>query len=393
MSKTAYIVTAKAGLEAFVYTEVRELRALGCDIVLFTTKFRDGPYMPEPGWGVYKLVPAEVVASQLLARVRYGRKYDRLLAEAIGMGTLPDFMAAAHYARVMEKEGIGHIHCHMGDRKLFIGHYVHHLTGLPLTVTVHAHEMVGSGPKADHRMFRHALASCDRVLTISDYNKRYMIEHHGIPAEKIRVVRLFTGRARVEGLRRRTKLMMVANHVPKKGHEFLFSALKSLDRDDWELWVVGRQVDLGPERTIDVPAMISGMELGDQVKLMGQVSDDVLNALFHGCDIFLVPSVTEHSKDGGVIDQEGIPEVLKEAMIYGKPVIATRHVGMPEIANKCLVGENDVPGLAKVVASLLDSPEHRRKVGLANRERAASIYDNSDLNFLKGLYHGSKNGA
>ncbi len=384
--KIAYVVTARHGLEAFVYTEIEALNRLGCTISLFTTKYGSGPYMPRPDWVTYRAKIAAVLGSQFLVLFRHPAKYARLLGESIRMGTFVDFLIGMHYGRIMKRAGIGHIHCHMGDRKLFVGYYAHRLSGIPLSVTVHAHEMVGSAPKPDGRMFRLALGRCENILTVSEFNKRYLIDHHRVPAEKISVVRLFAGKDRVKGRLSRKKLLMVANWVPKKGHAFLLQALKSLDRDDWELWIVGRPVDLGRQRTIDVGAMVEEMQMHDRVKVIGEVSDEALAALYQACDIFCVPSVVERDTDGTVLDQEGLPEVLKEAMAYGKPVVSTRHTGIPELLEEVLVAEDDVEGLRQAIEGLLDSEEKRRRLGQRNRELVDEMYTNRDLTVMARIF-------
>ena len=178
---------------------------------------------------------------------------------------------------------------------------------------------------------------------------------------------------------------MVANQVPKKGHKFLLEALKSLERSDWELWVVGGKVDLG-SRTIDVAAIVSQMGLDKQVSLLGRVSDDALAALYQACDIFFLPSITERDGNNVILDQEGIPEVLKEAMTYGKPVISTHHTGIPELADEVLVEENDVHGLSRAIEGLLDSEEKRRELGQRNREKIERMYTNEDLEALMKIF-------
>jgi colanic acid/amylovoran biosynthesis glycosyltransferase len=383
--RVAYIATARHGMEAFVYTEVEALFELGADIAIYASKVGPGPYMPKPEWRFRSFRVAELPLSQPRALLRYGRLYADCAREAATLGTVEDFLVGAHYALLMEKDGITHIHCHMGDRKLFVGYYAHRLTGIPLTVTVHAHEMVGSAPKPDHVMFRHALGACREILTISEYNRDFLVEHHEVPREKVRVVRLFTGRERVEKRLRRKKLLLVANMTPKKGHRFLMEALKATDRDDWQLWIVGRPIDLG-DRTIDVASMIDELGLGDQISLIGQASDEVLAALFSACDIFCLPSTVEYDAQGGILDQEGIPEVLKEAMTYGKPVVSTHHTGIPELVSEVLVDEHDVAGLSKELSKLLDDPQRWAELGDQNRRKIEEMYTNEDLKVLMHVY-------
>jgi len=342
--------------------------------------------MPHADWTVHQVRVPEVMSRQPLAKLKYGRKYLEAFREAVSFGVVPDFLVGAHYARVMENEGITHIHCHMGDRKLFVGYFAHKLTGIPLTVVVHAHEMLASAPKPDGRFFRHCMGACEKVVTISEYNRRYLNEHHGVPLDKISVVRLFTGKQMVLDRMRKKRLLLVANMVPKKGHRFLLDALSRLERDDWILWIAGRPIDLGPERTIDVPRMVGEAGMEDRVKVLGEVSDEVLRALYDACDIYCVPSLVERNKEGAILDQEGIPEVLKEAMTLGKPVIATRHSGMPEILAESLVDEHDVPALTAAIDRLLESEEERERQGAANRRRVDEVYTNEDLGYLKELF-------
>jgi colanic acid/amylovoran biosynthesis glycosyltransferase len=72
--------------------------------------------------------------------------------------------------------------------------------------------------------------------------------------------------------------------------------------------------------------------------------------------VLVTPSAT--ASDG---DQEGIPNVLKEAMASGMPVVATRHAGIPELVRDgvtgLLVPEHDPSALTVAVRALHDHPE------------------------------------
>ena len=80
-------------------------------------------------------------------------------------------------------------------------------------------------------------------------------------------------------------------------------------------------------------------------------------------DIYLAPCIT--AKSG---DQEGIPNVLKEAMLLEVPVIATRHSGIPELVSDKVSGfladEKDVVGIVECVNKLL---------GMSNPDRLAMV--------------------
>ena len=57
-----------------------------------------------------------------------------------------------------------------------------------------------------------------------------------------------------------------------------------------------------------------------------------------------------------------------EAMAYQKPVISTRHTGIPELLPEILVEENDYRGVAEAILSLKDDPDLRKYMGENNRD-------------------------
>ncbi|HSB71819.1 MAG TPA: glycosyltransferase family 4 protein, partial [Candidatus Methylomirabilis sp.] len=140
-----------------------------------------------------------------------------------------------------------------------------------------------------------------------------------------------------------------------KGHLDLLEALASLRavRD-----VVGIFVGSGPYEEV-IRARIRDLGLGRAVMMTGHREDvaDLLGVI----DVFAFPSTAN----------EGVPQAVLQAMALGRPVVATRLGGIPEIVRDgetgLLVPTRDPAALAKGITQVLDDPR-----GAARRAQAAA---------------------
>jgi colanic acid/amylovoran biosynthesis glycosyltransferase len=124
----------------------------------------------------------------------------------------------------------------------------------------------------------------------------------------------------------------------------------------------------------------------------GAQSHDKIIAILRGMHILLTPSVTAPNGD-----QEGIPNVLKEAMAMGMPVVSTRHSGIPELVEDGVSGylaaEGDAEALAQELARMIAHPERWGAMGKAGRQRVESEFNSQRLNDrLVTLYQNLRNG-
>jgi glycosyltransferase involved in cell wall biosynthesis len=295
------------------------------------------------------------------------RRYLAVLVEAIRHAAVVDFLLAAYFVPPMRAVDV--VYATFGDRKLFVGYFVKRLLDKPLAVEIHAHELyVNPNPK----LFEVATAACDRILTVSEYNRQFMCQRLGFDPRRIDVVRLSID---LQKYRPQNKfvILIVAFFVERKGHEILFQAIKKLGLDDVEVWVVG---GVGAEMEFtDVPAIASELGVESQVAFFGKLSGTALQAVYHACDVFCLPS--RHDADGNA---EGFPTVLIEAMACGKPVVTTRHVEIPRIVEQILVDENDVDGLAEALRSVYDASHvAREQLGRRNRELAEQYFSPANV--------------
>jgi glycosyltransferase involved in cell wall biosynthesis len=76
---------------------------------------------------------------------------------------------------------------------------------------------------------------------------------------------------------------------------------------------------------------------------------------------------------------EGMPNVILEAMLYGKPVVATRVGGVPEVVvdgkTGRIVESQNSEQLSFAVMKMFQNPDYLRTCGMAGRERVLRYFN------------------
>ncbi len=130
----------------------------------------------------------------------------------------------------------------------------------------------------------------------------------------------------------------------------------------FQLVCVGAFESYAFQREVEKTVEESG--LGEVVRFRGVLTGRAKAEAFASCSIFCFPS---HYAS------ESSPIVLLEAMSFAKPIVATVWRGIPETVGDCggslLVRPRNPEEVASRLQQLLNSPEQRRAMGLANRAR------------------------
>jgi glycosyltransferase involved in cell wall biosynthesis len=128
---------------------------------------------------------------------------------------------------------------------------------------------------------------------------------------------------------------------------------------------------LGAPPALDGPA--------GRVRWLGWMEEAPAAAALAGADIVVLPSLSE-----------GLPVTLLEALVHGRPVVATRVGGMPEVitddVDGVLVPPGDAAALAGAIAALAADPDRRRRLGRAARARAERLSHEEVYARLDSLY-------
>jgi len=181
-----------------------------------------------------------------------------------------------------------------------------------------------------------------------------------------------------------TVVACFASVVPFKGFHHLLRAAALLRDRGWAERVafvcVGDMVE-GYEKYHAWLAALAA-ELGvDNVTFTGWQADPF--AFYASADVAVLPSVSHEraviaGEEVDVRGNEGFPRTHLEAMVFGLPVVGTRIAGVPEQVEEGVTGlvcePSDPAGLAGALEVLLRSPELRRKMGEAGRERVHRLF-------------------
>lgn len=153
-----------------------------------------------------------------------------------------------------------------------------------------------------------------------------------------------------------------ARLVPVKGLDRLLEAMRRVAERSPQarLLVLGD----GPLRA-SLEAQAAALGLGRRVWFPGHQAD--ISRWLRAMDVFVLPSLAE-----------GLPMSLLEAMAAGRPVVASRVGGIPEVVRDGVEGRlvppGDVTALADACLAYLRDPSAREAVGACARARVAEAY-------------------
>lgn len=249
---------------------------------------------------------------------------------------------------------------------------------LPLITSFHgfdATKRVRENPRYRRslkRLFRQGKA----FTVVSKHMKKRLVRL-GCPEKKITLIRSgidlrkFPMQPPQEVTNGEYRLLSVGRLTEKKGMDTLIRAFKRARErfPDAKLVIVGD----GEERK-KLRRLAKKYRIEKQVVFKGALPHERVQRELARCHLFIIACKT--ARNG---NQEGIPNVLMEAMATGRPVISTYHAGIPELiehkVSGYLVPERSPTKLARMMEYVMASQGEWPQIVARAREKVEKNHD------------------
>ena len=265
------------------------------------------------------------------------------------------------------------IHAHFAANPASWALKISQLFDIPFVFTAHAYDIYIN---PDVEGLREKFESATKVITISNFNKNYLLNLLGQEfEEKIEVIRCgidldkfcYSTRTPKEII----KILFVGRLVEKKGPSYAIESINRVLKDYQNIEL--RMIGDGPLIN-EVNDLVKELNLNEKIVLLGAQPHSRVLKEMEEADIFFLPSLTAENGD-----REGIPVSIMEAQATGLPIVSTIHTGIPELVldgkTGFLVAEKDTTAMAERLKELAMNPELRINMGESGRSQVESIYD------------------
>jgi glycogen(starch) synthase len=236
---------------------------------------------------------------------------------------------------------------------------------IPLVLTIHSTEYDRAGWLYPNQWFidieREGMQKADRVIAVSNFTKKVIVEKYGIDPDKITVVNNAVYPI-AEGSKKEIVLFLGRLTIQKGAEFFLRAAQKVKDFEPDAKFVVAGAGDM-------LPRLINqAIDLGisDRTIFTGRLTDEEVKHIYSISSVYVMPSVSEPF---------GITAL--EAISAGTPTITSKTAGFSEAFKNCLrVDFWDTDEMANKIVSLLRyNPLHKTLADEGKREIELFTWD------------------
>ncbi|NOK63464.1 MAG: Glycogen synthase [Chloroflexi bacterium AL-N1] len=180
-------------------------------------------------------------------------------------------------------------------------------------------------------------------------------------------------------------IVTIGRLVYKKGLTYLLEAFHNIHQHHPQaVLIIAGYGDL--RETLEQRAHELG--IASHVYFPGKLERERAARYISAADVYTIPSIRD--QDGNV---DGLPNVLLEGMGSGRPIVASRVAGIPEVIDDgvhgLLVPERDADALANAITQLLDNRILAHQLGVAARRRIEEelTWDATAARFERVYHH------
>ena len=349
--------------------------------------------------GVEKL---SIVLSKLLHKITipsglspYGGKPLALQGEKETEQTLENLLKKElvyfNKSAAQALEGIQYDLIHAHDWPTFgAAILMHKMSDKPLILHVHSTEIDRNGDHRNEFIFRQekqGFTKANKIIAVSHYTKKTLIDHYGVSAEKIEVV--YHGvppgfnnhKTAVELPRFREKIVTFCGRIThQKGPSYFINATNKLaEKSDQIRFIMAGDGDLR-EKMIELTAE---MGISKRFHFPGFLTNEEVKNLWQISDALVMPSVSEPF---------GLTAV--EAMSANLPVIVSRQSGLAELFPDLLqVNYWETEAMAELIFRLINDPQMTLLQKQENQRRLSKLSWTTAADQVIDLYHSVNSAA
>jgi glycosyltransferase involved in cell wall biosynthesis len=293
------------------------------------------------------------------------RREPKLLAKSLAL--IPKALVLAEHAR---RSGAAHVHAEFAGHPATVAWIMRRMGGPSYSVSCRAHDIFRT-----QSLLGDKLGEAAAVRTVSRFGRDFL--RKTVPALARRDIHVVHSSVDVAAIHPPPlrfdpfSILFVGALEAKKGVEHLLDALAIAGPrlGDWTLELAGD----GPLRAA-LEAQAQRLGLYANIRFHGALDFAAVSAAYARASLCVAPSVI-----GPNGRQEGIPNVMIEAMAFGRPALSTAISGIPELIDSgtdgLLVPPADPQALAEAILSIRSDPEGARRMAAAGRLKVEAEFD------------------
>jgi len=265
---------------------------------------------------------------------------------------------------------VRHLHAHFIHTPTSVARYAALMRGLPFSISAHAKD-IWTSPDWEKR---EKLADATFAVTCTQANADHLARlapegrveliYHGLDLARFPPAPATHAERDGRDPSAPVILLSVGRAVEKKGYDDLLDALARLPQNlAWRFIHVG-----GGPLLPGLKERAAALGIEARIEWRGAQPQTVVLNTLRAVDLFVLAS--RRAADG---DQDGLPNVLLEALSQGRAVLATRFSAMPELIEDDVTGRlvppADPVALAVALQTMISDPALRARLGAAGLER------------------------